>query len=116
MALTQGRTPRVYIVRSKTFHLFEEDYSTIKNGIYTEKCLLNEEEVHAWLKDINSQFLEAIISLQKVILIPETDWVNAAKIVEENPGKEYLKDRLFKLIGKLQAYQHENTKNILIPE
>ena len=56
------------------------------------------------------------MSLQKVILIPETDQVNAAKIVEENPGKEYLKDRLFKLIGKLQAYQHENTKNILIPE
>ena len=83
------RTPRVHIVRSKTYNLLEDDYSTIKNGIYTEKCLLDDQEVHAWLKNINAQFFEAIISLQKVILIPETDWVNAVKIVEENPSKEY---------------------------
>ena len=116
LALSQGRTLRVYIVKSKTFHLLEDDYSTIKIGIYTEKCLLDDQEVHAWLKNINSQFLEAVISLQKVILIPETDWINAVKIVEEDPSKEYLKDNLFRLIGKLQAYQHENTKNILIPD
>ena len=65
----------MYSVRTETFRLIENDYSVIKNGIYKEKCLLNEEELHSWLSKISSQLLEAVISLQKVVLIPESDWI-----------------------------------------
>ena len=114
--LSQGKTPRVYSVRTETFHLIQNDYSVIKNGIYKEKCLLNEEELHSWLSKISSQLLEAVISLQKVVLIPESDWILATEVIAERSGKEDLKDKLFRLIGKLQAYDHENTKNISVPD
>ena len=77
---------------------------------------MNEEELHAWLKKINSQLFEAVIVLQKVVLIPQSDWETAIKVVGETTDKEDLKDSLYRLIGKLKAYQHENTLNISITE
>ena len=103
--LSQGILP-------ETTDLSYEQYNLIDD----EDCLLNEDELHAWLKKINSQLFEAVIILQKVVLIPQSDWETAIKVVEETSDKEDLKDSLYRLIGKLKAYQHDNTLNISIPE
>lgn len=116
MYLSQGRTPRTYSLRKSTFIFFEKDPTIFKDGMYERKCVLNENELHAWLKKISSRLLESVISLQKVILIPEADWINAIKTVEESPEKEEIRDNLFRLIGKLKAYENDNTKNISIPK
>jgi len=95
-----------------------EQYNLIDDDLTNneEDCLLNEDELHAWLKKINSQLFEAVIILQKVVLIPQSDWETVIKVVEETTDKEDLKDSLYRLIGMLKAYQHDNTLNISIPE
>ena len=121
--LSQGSTPRAYIIESKKFDLIETDYSIIKDGIYENykykiyetKCLLNEKELHAWMNGINSKLLKAVISLRHVVLISESQWDLAINAVKETSHKD-LEDKLFRLIGKLQAYDNDNTKNISILE
>ena len=112
--LSQGRIPRPCVI--KNFHFFEEDPTIIKDGLYETKCLLNEDQLHAWLKEINSQLFETVISFQTVVLITESNWLLAIKSVEETLEKKELKDKLFRLIGKLKAYENENTKKVTIPE
>ena len=111
MYLSQGIVPETTDLSYEQYNLIDDDLT--KNE---EDCLLNEDELHAWLKRINSQLFEAVIILQKVILIPQSDWETAIKVVEETSDKEDLKDSLYRLIGKLRAYQHDNTLNISIPE
>ena len=106
MYLSIGKVPDLAF-RSVKDQLIQSDYSTYKDGIYTYKSLLNEEEEHAWVKEIKGQFLEAVIAFQIVILIPRSNWENAVKTVKE-AGKEELGNKLFKLIGNLQA---SNTGN-----
>ena len=106
MYLSIGKVPDLAF-RSDRDQLIQSDYSTYKDGIYTYKSLLNEEEEHAWVKEIKGQFLEAVIAFQIVILIPRSNWENAVKTVKE-AGKEELGNKLFKLIGNLQA---SNTGN-----
>ena len=101
MYLSIGKVPDLAF-RSVRDQLIQSDYSTYKDGIYTYKSLLNEEEEHAWVKEIKGQFLEAVIAFQIVILIPRSNWENAVKTVKE-AGKEELGNKLFKLIGNLQA-------------
>ena len=109
--LSQGIVPETTDLSYEQYNLIDDDLT--KNE---EDCLLNEDELHAWLKRINSQLFEAVITLQKVLLIPQSDWETAIKVVEETSDKEDLKDSLYRLIGKLRAYQHDNTLNISIPE
>ena len=101
MYLSIGKVPDLAF-RSVKDQLIQSDYSTYKDGIYTYKSLLNEEEEHAWVKEIKGQFLEAVIAFQIVILIPRSNWENAVKTVKE-AGREELGNKLFKLIGNLQA-------------
>ena len=42
-------------------------------------------------------------------------WVRALKKVDDD-GRKELKGKLHRLIGKLQAYQSENTNEVSIPE
>ena len=67
------------------------------------------------MNGINSKLLKAVISLRHVVLISESDWDIAINAVKETSDTD-LEDKLFRLIGNLQAYQHENTENISIPE
>ena len=100
MYLSIGKVPDLAF-RSVKDQLIQSDYSTYKDGIYTYKSLLNEEEEHAWVKEIKGQFLEAVIAFQIVILIPRSNWENAVKTVKE-AGKEELGNKLFKLIIIIQ--------------
>ena len=87
-----------------------------------EKCLnysdggkqYDPDKLHEWLKEIDIRLLILMISFQKIALIPRSYWLKAQKKVE-NTKKEHLKERLYKLIGKLQAYKHKNTKDVVIP-
>ena len=113
--LSQGKTPKAYIIESKNFNLIVSDYSVIQDGIYERKCLLNEKELHAWMNGINSKLLKAVIALRNVVLISESDWDIAINAVKETSDKD-LEDKLFRLIGKLQAYVNDNTHNTSVPE
>ena len=97
--------------------LIQTDYSTIKDpsSRYTLKSMLNEKESHAWVEKINANFLEAVITLQNVINTPTATWINAVTAVEHS-NQEESENKLFTLIGNLQANAFENTKDILIPK
>ena len=100
--LKRGRIPIEYTLNR--FHLVEAETGE------------DDEEVHAWLKEIDSDLLLRVIEFQKVALIPKSQWLTAEKLVKDNPAKDDLKDRLYRLIGNLQAYEHKNTKEVLIPD
>ena len=112
--LSIGSIPSCYTSKE----LIQSDYSTYKDGLYTYKSVLNEEEEHAWVKEIKGQFLEAVIAFRTVVLVPRSNWENAVKAVKE-AGKEELENKLFKLIGNLQANKTysiaTNVSNVEIP-
>ena len=86
--LSQGKTPKAYSIKKGKYDLIVADYSIIKDGIYERKCLLNEKELHAWMNEINSKLLKAVISLRHVVLISESDWDIAINAVKETSDKD----------------------------
>ena len=66
--------------------------------------------------EIDGTLLCLVIDFQKVVLAPKSKWIKAIKEVNINEDKRHLHDQLFRLIGKLQSYENENTKEILIPD
>ena len=57
-----------------------------------------------------------VITFQKVVLAPKSKWIRAIKEVNTKEDKKHLQDKLFRLIGKLQSYENENTKGISLPD
>ena len=80
--LKQGEIPGVY--RLNGFHLVEGE-----TGLYNE-------EVHNWLKEIDSAVLVTVIEFQKIALVPRSRWLAAVEEVNDDPDKEDLKGRLFR--------------------
>ena len=101
------RTPMVFHI--KQFELMEEEPRRIR-----ELCLKDEEKFE-WLKDIETTLFEAVMSIQILVLIPNSQWLLAIEKVEQSPTTE-MRETLFKLIGKLQDHENENTKGIEIPD
>ena len=64
------------------------------------------EEVHAWLKDVDTKLLEMVITFQKIVLVPRSRWIRAVEKVESNSENNLLKVKLYTLIGKLNALKH----------
>ena len=56
------------------------------------------------------------MNFQKVVLAPKSKWIKAIKEVNDNKDKRHLHDRLCRLIGRLQSYDNENTKDISISD
>ena len=108
----------------KNFDLNDEKLSEIKYTVYKrnkevmhhEVMHPNEKERHHWLRNIKASLLEAVMTLQTVLLIQESQWLNAMKVVETNSDMKIFRERLFRLIGRLQAYKTENTQNLKIDE
>ena len=108
----------------KKFDLNDEKLSEIKYTVYKrnkevmhhEVMHPNEKERHHWLRNIKASLLEAVMTLQTVLLIQESQWLNAMKAVETNSDMKIFRERLFRLIGRLQAYKTENTQNLKIDE
>ena len=95
------------------FHIVEHE----KCSKYVDKDgkEFDPDKLHEWLKEIDIRLLILMISFQKIALVPRSYWLKAQKEVE-NAKKDHLKERLYKLIGKLQAYKHMNTKDVVIPD
>ena len=74
------------------------------------------DEVHAWLKDVDSQLLKSVIIFQKIVLVPKSIWISTDKKIKSNSEIHPMKDKFYTLIGKLQAYENRNTEDILIPD
>ena len=98
-ALSYGRTP--YISEMNKFHLVEADF--------VEKF---HEELLNWVKEVNRRLLETIIQFQQIVLMTKSRWLSAMKKVKDKEDEIFI----LKVIGKLQAYKNENTKEIQIPD
>ena len=108
-SLARGKTPPEWLLRN--FQLVDEETEHLK-----KEMLLTKDESNAWLQEIDTAFLEAVISIQIVVNIPKSMWLSAVETVELKQGNDELKDKLYKLIGKLQAGEDENTVGIAIPK
>ena len=106
--LTQGRTPTPNLMH---FQLVLEN-----EVFYKEELLMTKEESNAWLNGFGTAFLEAAMSVQILVLIPKSKWLGAVQSVELNQENEKLRNKLFRLIGKLQAGENPNTKGIIIDQ
>lgn len=100
--LKQGKIPSAWTLNR--FHLVEAKILS-----------MDSDQLHAWLKDIESGLLVKVIAFQKIVLIPKSTWLTAMQEVDDCPEKKDLKDRLFHLICNLQAYGNENTMDISVP-
>ena len=109
MWLARGKIPPDWMLRN--FCLVDRD-----TEYWKEKMMLTQEESTAWLSEIDTAFLEAVISIQTVVSIPKSKWLSAIDTLEIDQEKVELKDKLYKLIGKLQAGEDENTVGISIPK
>ena len=77
------------------FHLVEADFD--------ESC---HEELLDWVKEVNGTLLETIIQFQQIVLITKSRWLSAMKKVKDKEDEHFI----LKVIGKLQAYNNNNTK------
>ena len=57
-----------------------------------------------------------VLDFQAVILIPKSRWMKAIKAVNKKEANRHFTEKLFILIGKLQSFEHENTKGIVVPD
>ena len=73
---------------------------------------MSKSEANGWLMDIDTALLEAVMSLHTLILIPKAKWQKAVEMLEVNEEEIALKEKVFHLIGKLQAGGNINTKGI----
>ena len=97
--------------RIRKFHLVLEEEIT-----YKDEVIMTREESNAWLKEYGTDFLGAAMTIQMLVHIPKSKWLNAIESLDQNQGKEELRNKVFRLIGKLQAGENERTKGITIDE
>ena len=74
------------------------------------------DDIHSWLSEVDGTLLCMVIHFQHVVLVPKSRWMKAIKEVHTNEEMKHLSDKLYRLIGKLQSYENENTEDISIPE
>ena len=115
--LKRGKIRNAYFNK---FHLVEGEtlleYVTSEGEVVYDIEDDDMDEIHSWLSNISGTLLCMVITFQKVILAPKTKWLRAIQEVKSKEEKSYLSDKLYRLIGKLQFYENDNTKDILIPE
>ena len=103
--LTKGRTPPEWMFRCYKLILEEEVR-------YKGEVVMTDGESNAWLKEFGTAFLDAAISMRILVKIPKSKWLSAIESLEKQQENEELRDKLFNLIGKLQAGENEGTKGI----
>ena len=110
--MKRGKCPSEKVLNK--FHLVEAELSKkwIERG--TDK-LFDSDSVHKWIKKVKYELLASVITFQNFALVPKSYWLSALEKMK-NDGKNDLKGKLYRLIGKLQAYNHENTADVEIPE
>ena len=110
------------------WNLCIDSLRALKQGITLDEINLNkfhlveweikpwDKELHKWLKNIDSGFLSYVLEFQLILLLPKSSWLSAIERVTSESNLEDNKERLFKMIGKLQEYRHQETKEIDIPK
>ena len=86
----------------------------LKFHLVESETEMDNDEVHDWLKYVNTSHLKMVITFQQLILIPKSKWLSIIDKVK-NESKTDFQERIFKMIGRLQEYGNENTKKIDIP-
>ena len=112
--LTHGRIPPAEW-STKCFDSLGGGLVIQEEVLYKEEQILSKSEANGWLMDIDTALLEAVMSLHTLILIPKAKWQKAVEMLEVNEEEIALKEKVFHLIGKLQAGGNINTKGISIP-
>ena len=112
--LTHGRIPPAEW-STKCFDSLGGGLVIQEEVLYKEEQILSKSEANGWLMDIDTALLEAVMSLHTLILIPEAKWQRVVEMLEVNEEEIALKEKVFHLIGKLQAGGNTNTKDIFIP-
>ena len=110
------------------WNLCIDSLRALKQGITLNEINLNkfhlvelekgpdDKEMHKWLKNIDPELLLNVLEFQVILLVPKSSWLSAIERVNSESNLEDDKERIFKMIGKLQAYRHEETKDIDIPK
>ena len=98
-SLSRGHTPSFTTLNS--FHLVEADFDDRFH-----------EEILDWLKGINGRLLRTLIQFQQLALLTKSRWLAIMQKVKNQKNENFL----FRILGKLQAYENENTKEIQIPD
>ena len=75
-----------------------------------------QDELHAWLTNVNSKLLEMVIKFQKIVLVPKSRWIRVVEKMKSDSEAHNLKKKLFTLIGKLKVYKNPCTEDISIPD
>ena len=66
------------------------------------------------MKNVKYGLMSSVIAFQNFALVPKSHWLIALKDVKIEDKRNL--EKLYRLIGKLQAYNCENTKDLEIPE
>ena len=100
-ALKQGNTPNE--IQLNKFHLVEPEIDPEDKALYS------------WMKDIDKSFFIEVIMFQQIALMPQSRWESTLKEARRHLDIE-VPDSLRKLVAKMQAYNHPNTRYIKIHE
>ena len=103
---------KFHLVEAETMLEYEDEDGNIIYDIEDDDF----DEIHSWLSEIDGTLLCMVTDFQKVVLAPKSKWIKAIKEVNDNKDKRHLHDRLCRLIGRLQSYDNENTKDISISD
>lgn len=68
------------------------------------------------MKDISGALLSKVMTFQQLALVSRFRWKIAIKKAKDDPSKLNYLDKMHRVIGKLNSYNHTQTKNITIPE
>ena len=110
--LKQGEVPPEEFLMK--FQLIEDELCRNYRSLRGRR--LDPDIAHSWIEDFDFKLLQSMITFHEVALIPRSIWLKAQNSLSHDEDKSDLRVKLFKLIGKLQSYNHRNTKDVSIPE
>ena len=99
----------------KKFHFVEAD-------LLPDMLEMDMDDICDWVTEFETGLFSDVLIFQQVVLTTNTKWKHAITTVNSVESKKHLKDKLYKLIGKLQAcdkYGHVwkgNVTDLVIPD
>ena len=113
--------------RLKSFHTMCIDIlQALKQGIIPNETQLNrfhlvepeidpkDMKLYTWMKAIDKPFFLDVIMFQQMVFMTKTEWESSLKSAGNLVIEAKIKIR--KIIGKMQAYKHQNTSKVYVHE
>ena len=82
--------------RMNKFHYVEAD-------LVPDMLEIEDDEKFDWVKEFEVGLFSQVLIYQQIVLTTNAKWNRAIREVNSNERKEHLKDKLYRLIGKLKA-------------